>query len=126
MPVYNNKRPALGANRRLNSTPNTGLSGKAVTRRSAAVSYDFPKKGVVPEKKYKSKIVEILDTKTKAGAMAVDVHYDLVDQNGRVRHVKQRYPDGSFYFEVLCDALIAAGHPEGAPLDDEPSGIFGD
>ena len=119
MPVNKKTRPTLGSNRKLNnSSANTSMSSRAVTRRGTAVSYDFPKESAVPAATYESEIAEIVDTKTLAGVAAVDVHYILKDQRGKVRYVKQRYPDKSYHYERLNDALIDAGLPEGAPLSD--------
>ena len=78
--------------------------------------YAFPKKKVVPPGNYRSKIVDVQDAVTNAGAQAVDVFYDLSDSGNKTYHIKQRYPLDSYYFDELCDALLDAGLPEGSRI----------
>lgn len=90
--------------------------GPTIKRSSKTASYAFAKEKVVPPGVYDSVVVDIQMTKTRAGAEAVDVHYNLTSSTGKVYRVKMRYPTDSSYFEELCDALIDAGIPENADI----------
>lgn len=87
-----------------------------IKRPVQARNYAFAKNGVVAAGKYRSKIAGVEFTKTKAGEEAVDLLYDLTDQKGTRYHVRMRYPDGSYYYDELCGALLAAGLQEGDSL----------
>ncbi len=79
-------------------------------------NYAFAKSGVVAAGKYRSFIIDVEFTKTKAGEDAVDLLYDLTDQKGTTYHVRMRYPDDSYYYAELCGALLDAGLQEGDSL----------
>lgn len=78
--------------------------------------YSFAKAGVVAPDKYDSSIAGVEVTRTKGGEDAVDILYNLTNQEGKTFHVRMRYPLGSFYFEELCDALLEAGLKEGMDI----------
>lgn len=103
---------AARVNRSEKSASKGSLSNLRIVRGSAkSAEYAFPKPKLVPAGQYRSKIVDILESVTKNGDEAIDVHYDFDDGVHRYR-IKMRYPVESSHFEALCDALIDAGVPE--------------
>ena len=107
---------AARVNRSEKSASKGSLSNLRIVRGSAkSAEYAFPKPKLVPAGQYRSKIVDILESVTKNGDEAIDVHYDFDDGVHRYR-IKMRYPVESSHFEALCDALIEAGIPENASI----------
>ena len=91
---------------------------RTVKRTAKASNYAFAKPGVVPPGEYRSKIVGMEETMTRAGEEAVDVLYELTDSSGKQYHIRARYPTDGYYFDKLCDALLNAGLPDGSKLSD--------
>ena len=105
-----------GLNRSSRGANKGSLSNLKIVRGSAkSVEYVFPKRKLVPAGKYHTKIVDVLESVTKNGDQAIDVHYDFDDGAHRY-HIKMRYPLESSHFEALCEALINAGVPENANI----------
>lgn len=92
--------------------------GINLTRPVQSKMYAFAKPGVVAAGKYTSTIVEVKRAKTNAGAIAIDVRYDLVDAANKEYHVLMRYPCDSKHFGNLIDALLAAGLSEEDDIAD--------
>ena len=107
---------AARVNRSEKNVSKGSLSNLRIVRGSAkSAEYAFPKPKLVPAGQYRSKIVDILESTTKQGEDAVDVHYDFTSGSHLYR-VKMRYPLTSSHFDVLCDALINAGIPENSSI----------
>ena len=127
----NSPKKTGGLTARINRTEKKGsLSSLKIVRSSAkSAEYVFPKPKLVPAGKYRSKIVDILESVTKNGDEAIDIHYDFDDGVHRYR-IKMRYPVESSHFETLCDALINAGIPENSSIKnavnvEEAEGVEG-
>ena len=115
-----NQKKTGGLTAKINRTEKSAhkgsLSNLKIVRGSAkSAEYAFPKPKLVPAGKYHSKIVDILESVTKNGDEAIDVHYEFDDGVHRYR-IKMRYPVESTHFEALCDALIDAGVPENTSI----------
>ena len=118
--MNSNQKKTGGLTAKINRTEKSAhkgsLSNLKIVRGSAKTAeYAFPKPKLVPAGKYRSKIVDILESVTKNGDEAIDVHYEFDDGVHRYR-IKMRYPVESTHFEALCDALIDAGVPENASI----------
>lgn len=116
----NSLKKTGGLTARINRTEKNAPKGsltnlKIVRGSSKAAEYSFPKPKLIPAGKYRSKIVEILESVTKNGDEAIDVHYDFDDGVHHYR-IKMRYPVESSHFEALCGALIDAGVPENTSI----------
>lgn len=114
--MLSNQGKTGGLTARINRSEKVASKGslrnlKIVRGSSKSAAYIFPKPKLIPAGKYHSKIVDVLESTTKQGEEAVDVHYDFENQDHLIR-VKMRYPLASSHFEDLCDALINAGVPE--------------
>lgn len=107
---------AARINRSEKSASKNSLSNLRIVRGSAkSAEYVFPKPKLIPAGQYRSQIVDILESVTKNGDEAVDVHYHF-ENGANIYRVKMRYPVESSHFEALCDALIDAGVPENASI----------
>lgn len=93
------------------------------------------KKDILPGE-YRSKIVKVSITKTRAGDEAVEVIYELTAADGKVFKMREIIPIDSWAFEKFGNAMIAAGLEENEDLEktigvtedvtltyDEPGGL---
>lgn len=98
-------------------SPVTSLDEILVRRSSAKKSLSMLTEDIVPAGKYRTRVENVLLTKTSKDQPAVDVVYRF--SNGDFEATAGiRYPVDSLYFEKLCDALIDAGLPEEAPINE--------
>lgn len=105
-------------NRKAPAASKTSAVDRKIARKAQSKQFSFAKPGVVPPGEYRSRIVCMEDSKTKAGEEAVDVLYELTDDSDKKYHVRMRYPLDGYYFEELCDTLLDAGLTEESKLSD--------
>lgn len=117
--MKNSNMSARSSNsRKAPAVSKTSAVDRKITRKAHAKQFSFAKPGVVPAGRYDSKIVDVEESKTKAGEQSVDFLYELTSSSGRKHHVRMRYPFDSFYYEELCEALLDAGLTEDSKLSD--------
>ena len=73
---------------------------------------------IAPAGWYTSKIVAVDTAKTESLDDAVDIVYELTDDDGKVVQGRLRYAVDGYHFGKLCDALVDAGVPDGSPIMD--------
>jgi len=111
--------PVKGSgSRKAPTASKTSAVDRKITRKAQTKQFSFAKIGIVPPDEYRSKIVGLEDSRTKAGEDAIDVLYELTSASGKKFHVRMRYPLDGYFFEELCDALLDAGLTEDSKLSD--------
>ena len=72
----------------------------------------------IPAGKYTSEVKKISFKKTRAGDEAVEVIYELIAADGSVMLMREVIPLDSWAFEIFSDAMIAAGVPDDADIEE--------
>lgn len=106
------------ASRKAPTASKTSAVDRKITRKAQTKQFSFAKIGIVPPDEYRSKIVGLEDSRTKAGEDAIDVLYELTSASEKKFHVRMRYPLDGYFFEELCDALLDAGLTEDSKLSE--------
>lgn len=75
--------------------------------------YKFPICDEVPPAMYSSRVDFVEASLTAKKQPAVDVCYSLINADGDLFHIRQRYPKGSVFYQELVHALCNAGAPPG-------------
>ena len=112
MPITNSKRAKIN--------PATSLSNVRI-RRSKPQNTSAPMltQKVAPAGTYSSRIAAVTPSKIETtNADAVDITYELTANDGKVVQGRIRYEIGGYHFDLLGDALIDAGLPDGSPITD--------
>lgn len=72
----------------------------------------------IPAGKYSTEIKKVKFTKTMAGDEAVEIIYELTAMDGSVKLMREVIPIDSYSFELFSDAMVAAGLPDDADIED--------
>lgn len=72
----------------------------------------------IPAGRYTSEVKKVSFKKTMAGEDAVEVIYELIAMDGSVRQMREVIPMDSYSFECFSDAMIAAGLPDDADIEE--------
>lgn len=113
----NELKAKTGLPRTRRSTSATGrrtIRGSKVQKAKismARVSY-------IPAGNYRSKVVAINDVTTRAGKTAIEIVYQLTDSMGKGYKIREIVPDDSWYYEQFSNAMVAAGVPDEAEIDE--------
>lgn len=99
----------------------TSATDTVIRRKNVQKSVPFLKEDVVPAGKYVSEIIAVYDAVTDKSKDAVDIHYTFTDCEGNVVVAKERYVIDGYYFELLGEALLDAGLPNGAKISQAVS-----
>lgn len=73
--------------------------------------YRFPVIDEVPPAVYSCRLDFVEPSKTRGGMKAVDCCYSLINREGDLLFIRQRYPKDSAPYQKLVHALCAAGAP---------------
>lgn len=125
-------------NRNINSPTSRSTVARYGIRGSSAKKEKIPmaRKKDIPSGAYRSKIIKVSITKTRAGDEAVEVIYELAAVDGKVFKMREVIPFDSWAFEKFSNAMIEAGLEENEDIEatigvtedvtltyDEPDGL---
>lgn len=80
--------------------------------------YKFPICDEVPPAMYSSRVDFVEPSLTARKQPAVDVCYSLINADGDLFHIRQRYPKDSIYYLELVHSLCKAGAPPGKNISE--------
>lgn len=97
---------------------NASILNTKIYRSKTPKSIPFITEKLLPAGRYISKVIAVHEATSNSGDAAIDLCYEFTDSNGVVVEAKERCVVGSYRHEILGEALLDAGLPEGATLAD--------